>query len=260
MAFTPFAEDMNIIAKLQDEPNDADGLTADELKARFDAAGLTVQQYINESLLPDAQREIADALESAKGYTDQKVVAIGAGDMTMAVYDPARKRADVFAYTDTVAKAQADAVRGEVQSTYSAARWYGKDLIATSSSGGDSGTGNGSERTYPIEFDVMHDPLGMVGTDKRTITVPQGATRLMMTNYINFNRTTYLEVSVNGIIAVSRKNQNEIHAYVDSFIESWIVLDVKAGDRITVALRATCLSGMEAAWAYLRRFRLEVLG
>ncbi|MCI8478184.1 MAG: hypothetical protein HFE97_07530 [Oscillospiraceae bacterium] len=57
MAIRRFDADMNIIAKLDDEPNDIGGLTAAALKAKFDAAGLTVQHYINESLLPDMRAE-----------------------------------------------------------------------------------------------------------------------------------------------------------------------------------------------------------
>lgn len=53
MAFTKFNEDMEIIAKLSDEPNDADGLTAAELKARFDLAGKLLKQFLNEVLLTE---------------------------------------------------------------------------------------------------------------------------------------------------------------------------------------------------------------
>lgn len=53
MAFTEFAKDLAIIAKLDDEPNDVGGLTAAELKAKFDEAGESLKKYINESLLPE---------------------------------------------------------------------------------------------------------------------------------------------------------------------------------------------------------------
>ena len=47
-----FLSDLNIIAALEDEPNDIGGLTAAQLKARFDLAGNEIKQYINETLLP----------------------------------------------------------------------------------------------------------------------------------------------------------------------------------------------------------------
>jgi len=47
MSFEKFNEDMNIIAALDDEPNDRGGMTAAELKARFDKAGRLLKEYIN---------------------------------------------------------------------------------------------------------------------------------------------------------------------------------------------------------------------
>ena len=53
MALTAFNEDMEIISKLSDLPNDTDGLTAAELKARFDRAGTLLKAYINGTLLSE---------------------------------------------------------------------------------------------------------------------------------------------------------------------------------------------------------------
>jgi hypothetical protein len=47
-----FDEDMDIIQKLDDEPNDVGGLTAEQLKAEFDAAGKKTKEYINNELIP----------------------------------------------------------------------------------------------------------------------------------------------------------------------------------------------------------------
>ena len=52
MAMSSFDKDMNIIQKLTDEPNDRDGLTAGELKAKFDEGGLAVKGYLNETVRP----------------------------------------------------------------------------------------------------------------------------------------------------------------------------------------------------------------
>lgn len=54
MAFTQFTYDMDIIAKLSDSPNVDDGLTADQLKAKFDEGGKAVKSYINNVLLVEA--------------------------------------------------------------------------------------------------------------------------------------------------------------------------------------------------------------
>lgn len=66
MALPKFLEDVNIISKLEDEPNDVGGLTAEDFKARFDAAPNLIKQYINELLLPQIESDIEAA---AKGIS-----------------------------------------------------------------------------------------------------------------------------------------------------------------------------------------------
>lgn len=53
MALTKFEKDMSIIQKLDDEPNDVGGLTAAELKAKFDEGGEAIKEYINGTLVPN---------------------------------------------------------------------------------------------------------------------------------------------------------------------------------------------------------------
>lgn len=53
MALTTFNEDMEIISKLSTYPNDTDGLTPEELKARFDQAGKLLKAYVNGTLLKE---------------------------------------------------------------------------------------------------------------------------------------------------------------------------------------------------------------
>lgn len=53
MAFTNLTDDLAIIQKLDDEPNDVGGLSAAELKAKFDEGGLTIQDFINNTLLSE---------------------------------------------------------------------------------------------------------------------------------------------------------------------------------------------------------------
>lgn len=53
MALTQMTDDLNIIAKLGDKPNTDNNMSADELKAKFDKAGLLIQEYLNNTLLPN---------------------------------------------------------------------------------------------------------------------------------------------------------------------------------------------------------------
>lgn len=54
---TKLTDDLNIIALLDNEPNDIGGLSAEELKAKFDEGSLIIQKYINETLLPELAGE-----------------------------------------------------------------------------------------------------------------------------------------------------------------------------------------------------------
>jgi hypothetical protein len=66
MALTTFNDDLNIISKLADEPNLDDGLTAAELKAKFDEAGNRIKTYIN-GTLKNAVDGLADGSGLAPG-------------------------------------------------------------------------------------------------------------------------------------------------------------------------------------------------
>lgn len=57
MSIPKLTADLAVIQKLSDLPNSADGLTAEELKARFDQAALDIQKWINEKLVPALKAE-----------------------------------------------------------------------------------------------------------------------------------------------------------------------------------------------------------
>ena len=59
MGFTKFEKDMAVIAALDHEPNDVGGLTADELKNKFDEAGKALQEYLNTVLLRELEGSLA---------------------------------------------------------------------------------------------------------------------------------------------------------------------------------------------------------
>ena len=68
--------DLNIIQKLDDEPNDVGGLTSAELKAKFDEGGNIIKKYINETLIPavltdDATEESRKQAEAARVAAEQ---------------------------------------------------------------------------------------------------------------------------------------------------------------------------------------------
>lgn len=69
--------DLNIIQKLDDEPNDVGGLTSAQLKAKFDEAGNTIKTYINDTLIPAILTD--DATEAARETAEQERVTAEQG-------------------------------------------------------------------------------------------------------------------------------------------------------------------------------------
>ena len=59
MALPKFQKDMAIISALDDEPNDVGGLSAAELKAKFDEGGQAIKDYINNTLTKQADATLA---------------------------------------------------------------------------------------------------------------------------------------------------------------------------------------------------------
>lgn len=58
-SLTKLNDDLNVIAKLDDQPNDVGGMTAQALKAEFDKAALIIQAYINNTLVPQIESALA---------------------------------------------------------------------------------------------------------------------------------------------------------------------------------------------------------
>lgn len=57
MALSKFTKDMAIISALDDEPNDVGGLSAAELKAKFDEGGQAIKTFINETLTTEVDSQ-----------------------------------------------------------------------------------------------------------------------------------------------------------------------------------------------------------
>ena len=110
--------DLNIIAKLDDEPNDVGGLTSAELKAKFDEAGNTIQKYINETLIPAVVAD--DATEAARAAAEQGRVT---AEETRQTNETARQQG-YTAMNKTVAKVGTDMAQFKVWETYSASKSY----------------------------------------------------------------------------------------------------------------------------------------
>lgn len=65
MAIPKMTDELNIISQLGDNPNTDNGLTAEELKAKFDEAPKLIKEYINNKLVPAVQK----VEDTAEGHT-----------------------------------------------------------------------------------------------------------------------------------------------------------------------------------------------
>lgn len=72
MSYPRLTEDLDIVQKLDDEPNDVGGLSAAELKAKFDEGPNAIKDYINSTLLPAFESESgaeSTGIEAVPGLT-----------------------------------------------------------------------------------------------------------------------------------------------------------------------------------------------
>lgn len=116
--------DLNIVAALDDEPNDVGGLSADELKAKFDEAPNAVKTWLNNVLLPFLEGENAaknigvdtlDGLDTAANVQDALQGILNAmQDITQGIVpDSSITTAKLAALAVTAAKIAAAAVTSE---------------------------------------------------------------------------------------------------------------------------------------------------
>lgn len=73
-------DDLDVIQKLDDEPNDVGGLTAAQLKAKFDEGPNAIKRYINNELLPAISDTVAEA--DVRAEAEQGRVAAEAARVT----------------------------------------------------------------------------------------------------------------------------------------------------------------------------------
>lgn len=108
--------DLNIIQKLDDEPNDVGGLTSAELKAKFDEAGNTIKTYINETLIPELLA--ADSTEAARAAAE---AAREAAETERETAEEGRVSAEEERETAETARANAETARTSAETSRASA-------------------------------------------------------------------------------------------------------------------------------------------
>ena len=108
--------DLNIIQKLDDEPNDVGGLTSAELKAKFDESGNIIKKYINETLIPAVLTD--DATEESRKQAEAARMAAEQGRVTA---EQGRVRAEEARAASETARASAEQARDSAETARSGA-------------------------------------------------------------------------------------------------------------------------------------------
>lgn len=103
-------EDLDVIQKLDDEPNDVGGLTASELKAEFDKAGNIIKDYINNELRPKLSGTIAE--EEEREAAEAERVQAEQGRVTA---EKGRVSAEKSRVTAEQGRASAETLRGKAE-------------------------------------------------------------------------------------------------------------------------------------------------
>ena len=117
--------DLNIIQKLDDEPNDVGGLTSAELKAKFDEGGNIIKKYINETLIPAVLTE--DATEESRKQAEAARVAAEQGRVTA---EEGRVSAETARAAAEQARSEAEASRVSAETAREAAETARADETA----------------------------------------------------------------------------------------------------------------------------------
>lgn len=117
--------DLNIIQKLDDEPNDVGGLTSAELKAKFDEGGNIIKKYINETLIPAVLTD--DATEESRKQAEAARVAAEQGRVTA---EEGRVSAETARAAAEQARSEAEASRVSAENAREAAETARADETA----------------------------------------------------------------------------------------------------------------------------------
>lgn len=243
-------EDLNIHQKLDDEPNDVGGLTAQELKKKFDQAGLAIQEYLNKTHLPQVRSALTEALAEARDYADRKVVAVGAGDMAMRFYDTQGRREDVYDYARQAAREAAGTVER-----------FGYVCAGTSDT---QTTHESGWRTEPVDLTRYVDPKGLWDKDLQCITAPAGAKALVLYIQVKWARQKYgtcqVKAMVNGQYQMicPGPDFNDGKYYLETLV---MPLTVAEGDKVTLFIQAGEANGVNEnqAKVAVKSLRAEIL-
>lgn len=136
--------DLNVIQKLDDEPNDVGGLTSAELKAKFDESGNIIKKYINETLIPAVLTD--DATEEDRKQAEAARVAAEQGRVTA---EEGRVSAESGRVSAEQARSEAESSRVSAENARAAAETARADetagIVARATAQANAAAGSASQ-------------------------------------------------------------------------------------------------------------------
>lgn len=166
MAIRTLDEDLSIIQKLDDEPNDVGGLSAAELKAKFDAAGLAIQGYINETLIPDIKADNLPFAQSA---------AVPAGTVQGAIENVQAQIAEVVVGKIPDGSITPEKLTGAARRFYRrfyAGEWQGGSITIQPAE-------HRLDATLPMCIHKLHMLVGKTAEDYTALTIGEARTKFI---------------------------------------------------------------------------------
>lgn len=120
MAITELSTDLGIISALNDEPNDVSGLSAAQLKAKFDEGPNGIKTYLNETLIPELDAEHLPYLYGSSNTIKDTMEQLAAGVMPDESVTEAKLSSDISAKVNLSQKNLINILRLKLQFALSA--------------------------------------------------------------------------------------------------------------------------------------------
>ena len=117
VALQTLKDDLYVIQKLDDQPNDIGGLTAEQLKLKFDEAPNKIKNYINNTLIPAISDTVAEAEQRATAEAERvsNETARQSAETARVSAESARASAETSRVSAETARATAESARAAAE-------------------------------------------------------------------------------------------------------------------------------------------------
>lgn len=186
MSISQLSDDLNIIAKLDEEPNDEGGLSSAAFRAKFDEAGNAIKTYINGTLIPAIISDNvpftstvgvpASTVQAAVENVQGQIASVALGEIPDGTITGAKLATG--AVTET--KIADDSVTiGKLAAVLKALQFYGK----TSQMSGGAGRTTAGMISFSTEDSDDFSAID-IATYSTRITIPAGISKARLYCYV----------------------------------------------------------------------------